>query len=71
MSELHVLNHPMIQHKLTLMRNKNTQTKKAAIIFLLLFSIAMASFPIKYQFIISAFPKKATYSRIFPCTKPP
>ena len=50
---------------------KNTQTKKAAIIFLLLFSIAMASFPIKYQFIISAFPKKATYSRIFPCAKPP
>lgn len=27
MSEVHVLNHPMIQHKLTIMRNKNTGTK--------------------------------------------
>ncbi len=27
MSELHVLNHPMIQHKLTLMRDKDTETK--------------------------------------------
>ena len=27
MSQLHIVNHPMVQHKLTIMRNKNTGTK--------------------------------------------
>ena len=27
MSQLHIINHPMVQHKLTIMRNKNTGTK--------------------------------------------
>ena len=27
MSQLHVINHPMVQHKLTIMRNKETGSK--------------------------------------------
>ena len=27
MSQLHVIDHPMIQHKLTIMRDKNTPSK--------------------------------------------
>ena len=27
MSELHVINHPMVQHKLSIMRDKNTGSK--------------------------------------------
>ena len=28
MSQLHIVNHPMVQHKLTIMRDKNTGTKQ-------------------------------------------